>query len=162
MTLSCRIAIAADANAIVDLVNAAFRVEDEVLSGDRIGLAEVEERLVRGTFLVCDSGQGDLAGCVYVEPRGETGYLGLVSVSPSRQSLGLGRDLMAAAEDRLREAGCSACELWVLSFRQELTAWYGRMGYRLMRIEPFQAVNPGPNRKLLRPCHFEVMERDLT
>ncbi len=161
MAFTCRTAAAADAAAIAVVVNEAFLVEADTLSGDRIKLPEVKERLERGSFLVCDAEAGGLAGCVYVEVRPETGYLGLVSVAPSHQSLGLGRSLMTAAETWLRDAGCGVCELWVLSVRPELTAWYQRRGYRTVRTEPFEAVRPPPTRRLLRPCHFEVMEREL-
>lgn len=161
MASTCRTATVADAPAIVALVNDAFLIEADTLTGDRIGLPEVKERFERGSFLVCDGAAGSLAGCVYVEVRTETGYLGLVSVAPARQSLGLGRRLMTAAESWLRDKGCGVCELWVLSARPELTAWYRRLGYRVVRTEPFEAVQPPPTRKLLRPCHFEVMERDL-
>ena len=164
MAFACRYATAADAPAIVALVNDAFEVEAEMLTGDRIALPDVMDRLELGSFLVCDAegGEDGLAGCVYVELRGETGYLGLVSVASARQSLGLGRDLMAAAEGWLHQAGCSVCQLWVLSSRPELLAWYGRRGYRVVRKEPFEAVNPPPTRRPLRPLHFEIMERDLT
>ena len=161
MATTCRTATVADASEIVTLVNDAFMIEADALSGDRIGLPEVRERLKRGWFLVCDAEAGGLAGCVYVEVRGETGYLGLVSVARSQQSLGLGRGLMTAGERWLREADCGVCELWVLSVRPELSAWYRRLGYRVVRTEPFEAVNPPPTRRLLRPCYFEVMERDL-
>ena len=161
MATTCRTATVADASEIVTLVNDAFMIEADTLSGDRIGLPEVRERLKRGWFLVCDAEAGGLAGCVYVEVRGGTGYLGLVSVARSQQSLGLGRRLMTAAENWLREGGCGVCELWVLSVRPELSAWYRRLGYRVVRTEPFEAVNPPPARRLLRPCYFEVMERDL-
>lgn len=162
MAFTFRTATDADAAALVALVNDAFEIEADTLTGDRIELSDVRNRLRRGSFLVCDGESGGIAGCVYVELRGETGYLGLVSVASTRQSLGLGRDLMAAAEDWLREAGCGVCQLWVLSSRPELLAWYGRRGYRVVRKEPFEAVNPPPTRKPLRPVHFEVMERDLT
>ena len=161
MATTCRTATVADAPAIVALVNDAFLIEADTLSGDRIGLPEVKDRLKRGSFLVCDAEAGGLAGCVYVEVRGETGYLGLVSVARSQQSLGLGGRLMTAAESWLRDAGCGVCELWVLSVRPELSEWYGRLGYRVVRTEPFEAVNPPPTRRPLRPCYFEVMERDL-
>ena len=161
MASTCRTATVADAAGIVALVNDAFRIEADTLTGERIDLPDVMNRLERGAFLVCDGDAGGLKGCVYVELRGDTGYLGLVSVASSRQSRGLGRDLMAIAEGWLRAAGCSVCQLWVLSTRPELSAWYGRMGYRVVRTEPFEAVNPPPTRTPLRPCYFEVMERDL-
>ena len=162
MPFTCRNATPDDAEALVVLVNDAFQIEADMLTGDRIGIREVRGRLERGAFLVCDAERGGLDGCVYVERRGETGYLGLVSVATVRQSIGLGRDLMAAAESWLREAGCAVFQLWVLSTRPELSDWYGRMGYRLVRTEPFEAVNPPPTRRPLRPCHFLVMERDAT
>lgn len=162
MAFTFRTATDADAAGLVALVNDAFEIEADTLTGDRIALPDVMERLERGSFLVCDAESGGIAGCVYVELRGETGYLGLVSVATARQSSGLGRDLMAAAEGWLHEAGCSVCQLWVLSSRPELLAWYGRRGYRVVRKEPFEAVNPPPTRKPLRPVHFEIMERDLT
>lgn len=161
MAPTCRTATPADAGAIVALVNDAFEVEADTLTGERIDLPDVMDRLERGAFLVCDGEGGGLDGCVYVELRGDTGYLGLVSVASSRQSLGLGRGLMAVGESWLRKAGCCVCQLWVLSTRPELSAWYARMGYRLVRTEPFEAVNPPPTRTPLRPCHFEVMERGL-
>ena len=161
MPFACRSATPADAEALVALVNDAFEVEADMLTGERIALPEVMDRLERGAFLVCDA-EGSLAGCVYLELRGRTGYLGLVSVATARQSLGLGRDLMAAGEDWLREAGCGVCQLWVLSSRPELLAWYGRRGYRIVRREPFEAVDPPPTRRPLRPIHFQVMERSLT
>lgn len=162
MASICRNATPADAEALVALVNDAFLIEADTLAGDRIDLEEVRDRLETGGFLVCDGDGGGLDGCVYVEVRADGGYLGLVSVAPSRQKAGLGRDLMAAAEDWLRDAGCGVSQLWVLSVRPELSAWYERMGYRLVRTEPFEAVNPPPTRTLLRPCHFLVMERALT
>ena len=89
MASTCRTATPADAGAIVALVNDAFEIEAETLTGDRIDLADVMNRLKRGVFLVRDGEAGGLDGCVYVELRGDTGYLGLVSVASSRQSLGL-------------------------------------------------------------------------
>ncbi|WP_163220489.1 GNAT family N-acetyltransferase, partial [Citrobacter freundii] len=58
-------------------------------------------------------------------------YLGLLCVDPTLQSAGLGKRLVAAAEDCARAAfGASAMEMTVIDTRAELIAFYARRGYR--------------------------------
>ncbi len=161
MPSAFRTAVPDDAPALVDLVNEAFEVESYIRTGQRLDLAEIRARLARGSFLVRDGESGSLAACVYVEVRGRTGHLGLVSVAESAQGAGLGRSLVSAAESWLREAGCDVSELWVFSVRSKLKAWYRRLGYRVVRSEPFAAVSPPPGQTLLIRAHFDVMEREL-
>ena len=132
------------------------------LTGDRIALPDVMERLERGSFLVCDAEANGLAGCVYVELRGDTGYLGLVSVASARQSLGLGRDLMAAAEDWLREAGCGVCQLWGAQQPAGTARLVWPAGLPGGPQGAVRGRQPRRRRgKPLRPVHFEIMERPL-
>lgn len=147
----------ADVPAIVALVNEAYRVEEFFIRGPRTAPREIEEKLGTGGFLLAE-GPGGLFGCVYVEPRGESGYFGLLSVDPSRQGAGLGRRLTRAAEERLGAAGCRAVEILVVSLRTELLSFYGRLGYAEAGAAPFpDAARP----RLLRPCHFVVMRKSL-
>ena len=81
-TIPIRIAAAADASRITDVINAAFHiVEGFFIDGPRIDQAEVELLLEKGAFLLAESGD-KLNGCVYVELRGERSYFGLLSVDP--------------------------------------------------------------------------------
>lgn len=150
-----RLAQPADAEAIAALINQAFQVERFFVDGHRIGLGEVQDRLHKGQFLLAEEG-GALAACVYVEPRGERGYLGLLSVDPQRQRGGLGSRLMAAAEDRCRRNGCRFLDLHIVNLREELPAFYRRRGYIETGTAPFPADTPT---KL--PCHFIVMSKPL-
>lgn len=86
-----------DAPALTDLINRAFRVERFYAVGDRITVKQVEEHLDRGEFYVLED-EGALAGCVYVELRGERAYFGLLSIDPARQR----RARIAAAGGRRR------------------------------------------------------------
>ena len=79
-----RIAEIADAEEITKLINAAFVVERPFIDGDRIDLEQVLARFAKGEFLVMHE-DGAMIGCVYIEPRGERSYLGLLSIDPSRQ-----------------------------------------------------------------------------
>ncbi|HKV79890.1 MAG TPA: GNAT family N-acetyltransferase [Candidatus Sulfotelmatobacter sp.] len=88
--MQLRIAGKADAAAIMALINAAFRkAESFIIDLDRVDLEVVQSLLAKGEFLVADD-EGALAGCVYLELRGERAYLGLLSVDPARQKAGVG------------------------------------------------------------------------
>ena len=82
-----RIAEITDAEAITRLINQAFLVEKFFIDGDRIDLDQVRAHFAKGEFLVAEN-NGALAGCVYIEARGNRSYLGLLSIDPSRQRSG--------------------------------------------------------------------------
>src|SRR6266853_5435854 len=121
--LRVRTADLADVEALARLINAAFRVELPYIEGDRINPDGVRAYMEKGKFLLAEDATG-LAGCVYVELRGDRGYLGLLGVDPSHQGTGLGRKLMDAAENFFRQAGCVAVDLRVVSARTTLPAFY--------------------------------------
>lgn len=135
-------AVPAQAEAIAALINRSYRGHDgaatgwtssgHLLGGQRTDAAAVAERLQAPgcrCLVLCES-EG-LVACVLLSLAGPgVGEIGLLAVRPDRQSSGLGRRLLAAAEKELvarwqvRDA-----ELTVLSPRPELEAWYGRRGY---------------------------------
>jgi GNAT superfamily N-acetyltransferase len=155
--LQLRVAELLDAEAIVSVINAAFRhAESFLIDEDRIDVDAVRGLLQKGSFLVADD-LGVLCGCVYVEPRGDRSYLGLLSVDPQRQKSGLGSTLMQVAEDHCAKAGSRFMDLRIVNVRQELPTFYHRRGYIETGTEPF---TPGLNPKL--PCHFVKMSKALT
>jgi hypothetical protein len=79
-----RFAEAAQIEAIVALVNAAYRPERFFADGDRTNSEEVTALLRKGKFMLLFEAEV-LAGCVYAELRGERGYFGLLAVDPNRQ-----------------------------------------------------------------------------
>src|SRR6266851_2742431 len=154
-SLSIRVGQADDVNALAVLVNAAFRVEQPFIEGDRVDAEGVRSYMAKGKFLVAEDSAG-LAGCVYVELRGDRGYLGLLGVDPQRQGTGLGRKLMDAAENFFREAGCVAVDLRVISARAPLPAFYRRLGYLETGTAPF-----APDVPIKIPCHYILMYKTL-
>jgi GNAT superfamily N-acetyltransferase len=144
-----------EAAAITSLINAAFRVEKFFIDGDRIQLNQIKAFFEKGEFLVLADGQG-LAGCVYVEIRGERGYFGLLSIDPGRQRSGLGSRLVKIAEDRCRERHCRFLDLQIVNLREELPGFYTRRGYIADGTAPFPSDTPT---KL--PCHFVKMWKAL-
>ena len=145
----------ADAGALVPLINRAFEVELEFFTTERIDLHETLENLKKGTFLLAES-DGRIAGCNYVELRGDAGYFGLLSVDPDFQGRGLGRILVDQAEQFCRDAGCRKMQIRVLNHRTELPPFYEKLGYSVARTEEVEQV--GSARV---PYHFLVMEKGL-
>jgi GNAT superfamily N-acetyltransferase len=150
-----RVAEADDIETITDLINAAFGVERFFIEGDRVDAQRVRDLFGKGKFLLAEDGAG-VAGCVYVELRGDRGYLGLLSVQPARQRAGLGSWLAIAAEDYLRAAGCRAVDLSVVNMRPELFPFYQRLGYTETGTAPFPA-----DKHPKMPCHFITMSKAL-
>ena len=150
-----RLAEASDADSLTRLINAAFSVERFFLDSDRLDIDEVRRRLAAGAFLI-EEDRDALLGCVYIEIRGERGYIGLLSVDPARQRNGLGKRMMAAAEDRCHKQGCRFVDLQIVNIREELPGFYRSLGYTETGVAPFPA-----DVFTKMPCHFVNMSKPL-
>ena len=152
-----RLATFADVPALTRLINAAFVVESVAFDGDRVNEQGVRGYMNTGTFLLVEDVTG-LSGCVYVECDRQRSYLGLLSVAPRRQGLGLGRRLVAAAEKFARESGCLAMDLRIISPRaSQLLPFYLRLGYHEAGAQPFPH-----NLSSKVPAHYILMSKQLT
>lgn len=153
--MQIRAADTSEAQAITDLINAAFAIESFFKIGDRIGVDEVRQLFESGTFFVAEDGE-TLAGCVQVQLRGDRAYLGLLSVSPTAQRLGLGARLMLHGESYAADAGCAFVDIRIVDLRPELRGYYSRLGYVETGIIPFHAPE-----KIRIPCNFITLEKEL-
>jgi GNAT superfamily N-acetyltransferase len=153
--ISIRTAQSGDVPALVRLINAAFIVEQFVFDGDRINSEETQAFMETGQFLVAEDSAG-FAGCVYVEARNDRGYLGLLAVDPGRQGEGLGRTLVAAAEEYFRAEGCCAVDLRIISPRAPLPPFYRHLGYAEIGTAPFS-----PSLQSKVPGHYIIMSKQL-
>ena len=82
--MTVRVADAHEAEELLRITNAAYQVEKFFIDTDRLDPERLGELLLKGVFLVTDG----MAGCVYVELRGERAYFGPLSVDPARQGSG--------------------------------------------------------------------------
>ncbi|RSK49936.1 GNAT family N-acetyltransferase [Hymenobacter rigui] len=131
----------ADIPALNRLVNRAYRgeaaeqgwtTESHLLAGQRTDEADLREQLRSpgATFLLARTAAQELVGSVYLQQQGPDLYLGMLSVEPTQQDRGIGRQLVNAAEDIARTQGCTGIRITVISVRHELLAWYERLGFR--------------------------------
>jgi GNAT superfamily N-acetyltransferase len=130
-----------DIGALVALVNSAYRgdssrrgwtTEADLIDGTRIDAAALEEIIGSAdrAVLVLRAETG-LFGCVQIDKKdAETAYVGMLTIRPTLQGSGIGRQLLAAAETFARaEFGSRVAEMTVIEVREELIAWYERRGY---------------------------------
>jgi GNAT superfamily N-acetyltransferase len=150
-----RIAEPDNLEAVTGMINLAFRPGRDYIDGDRIAIDAVRDLAAKGKFIMIYA-TDSLAGCVYIEPRGERAYLGLLSVDPGRQGSGIGSLLMQIAEEHCRNAGCRFVDLEIINLREKLPVFYRRLGYHETGTAPFP-----PHLTPKVPCHFITMTKDL-
>ena len=150
-----RFAQPVDVEPLARLINRAFVVERPFIEGNRIDSRGVRAYMEKGKFLVAED-SNELLGCVYVELRGERGYLGLLGVEPRRQGTGLGRKLMEGAENYFRAANCRTIDLRIISPRRPLPGFYAHLGYTETGTAPF-----APDVPVKVPCHYILMSKLL-
>jgi len=171
--LTFRAAAPGDADAIVALVESAYRgdasragwtTEADFLDGRRTGpddvIAQIERP--RSRILLAEE-DGELLACAHVAVEDGAGYFGMFSVRPGLQNAGIGKAVLAEAERIAREDwSLPAMRMTVIDIRDELIAWYERRGYRrtgILKPFPYGDARFGiPKRDDLR---FEVLEKAL-
>jgi ribosomal protein S18 acetylase RimI-like enzyme len=96
--------------------------------------------------------EGELVGFIILVMHGAfVGYVQSVCVAPERRSLGLGRRLMAFAEERIFRETPNVF-LNVASFNPEAQRLYERLGYEVV----------GELRDYIVPGHSEILMRKST
>lgn len=78
----------------------------------------------------------DLSGSVMVGHDGHRGWLYYVAVAPRRRRKGLGRALVNAAEEWLKQRGVPKAQLMVRESNEAVAAFYQRLGY-----DPMPRIN---------------------
>jgi GNAT superfamily N-acetyltransferase len=160
-----------DLSDVSKLVNSAYRGEDakkgwtheaELIEGslrtDENSLrAEIQKP---GAVILKYTEEDKIVGCVYLEKQNNKLYLGMLSVNPTLQARGIGKQLLKAAEEYAVTANCNLIEMTVISLRRELIDWYMRNGYELTdEKRPFHTEERfGTPRQ---PVEFVIMRKRL-
>lgn len=171
-----RSATLADVSTLEPLIRFAYRGgkekvswtnEHQLVKGPRISESELKEVIASSdkTILVAEQtidGRKTLLGCILVEQQADEAYIGMLAVDPDRQSGGIGKLLLESAEmHAVGVFGCSTAKMWIINGRDELLAWYKRMGYEETgETEPFLPPESGVI-PLVDNLHFLVIRKDL-
>jgi ribosomal protein S18 acetylase RimI-like enzyme len=147
--MQVEIARATDVDRIVALVNDAYRGsskqpgwthETALLAGQRVDATSVTTAIEQSDSIVLViKHERDVVACVALQRLDKlTWYLSMLAVDPDHQVGGVGKAIMAGAEQFAREHGAQRMKISVINLREPLIAWYERQGYvRTGDIEPF-------------------------
>lgn len=114
--------------------------EADLLDGTRVDESLLAEQVeTPGVTLMLALDNAKLVGCYHFEERSDgSAYVGMVTVDPGLQGAGLGKQLLADAEQRARAAGAKELKLSVIEDRQELIAYYERREFVVTGVKlPF-------------------------
>jgi ribosomal protein S18 acetylase RimI-like enzyme len=171
--LPTRPATPADAPALVALANAAFRgesskagwtTEADLLGGQRVDLEGVTDMIATpGHVILMHERKGEAIACVHLERTGDDCYLGLMTVKPTEQAAGLGRQMLDVAERwAVEHWGARTMHMTVVVQRTELLAWYERRGYRRTgQRKPFPYGDERFGLPQRDDLAFEVLQKPL-
>ncbi|GIQ60040.1 N-acetyltransferase [Flavobacterium collinsii] len=128
-----------DIPALTVLINSAYRgetskkgwtTEANLLEGKRTNEQEMTEIFLDPKNTILKYTENDqIIGSVLLVEKGHQLYLGMLTVSPKLQNSGIGKKMLAEAENHAKTLGLSSIIMTVISVREELIAWYKRHGY---------------------------------
>ncbi|KAK4195533.1 acyl-CoA N-acyltransferase [Triangularia verruculosa] len=179
--LTFRLATPEDAPLLQPLVQSAYRgetsrkgwtTEADLLVGTRIDVAGIVEKIQTPNSAVImafsPSQNNTLVACceVLLKPSQKIGYFGMFAVDPTLQAGGIGRQVLANAEQYAKSHGADKMEMTVIWTRKELIDWYVRRGYTVTeerREFPHEelAKMDGENRALVEDLWFKVLIKAL-
>lgn len=148
-----------------ETARAGWSHEADLLTGPRTSEAELSGFLADPSKrLLCWRDEGAIRACVLLTDKGGgLAYLGMLTVDPALQGEGLGKRLLAAAEDHVREEmRANRLEMQVFDRRRELLSFYERRGYRPTgERRPFPYAEWPQAGALFEDLEFLVLEKAL-
>lgn len=161
-----------DVPAITALLNTAYRgesstkgwtTEAHLIAGntrtDEKNLQQIMQQ--PGSIVVkFTNEQHAIIGCVNLQQHGNKIYLGMLSVLPQLQGLGVGKYLLQAAEEYAQYLQCGSIYMSVISARTDIINWYLRHGYTdTGERKPF--IEDALTGKHLQALEFIVLEKKI-
>lgn len=125
-----RPATSAECGAVETLVQAAYQIYIA-----RIGkppgpmLDDYAARIASGHLNVAESREGGIVGIIVLVPQAEHLLLDNIAVHPAAQGRGIGRRLIAFAQDAARRLGYCELRLYTHAKMTENIAFYARLGF---------------------------------
>ena len=162
-----------DVEAIVRLVNIAYRgessragwtTEADILDGLRTSVTEVERLIAsEDTIVLLCLNDDELLGSICVEKESAIAHIGMFVVNPTIQANGIGKRLLTEAESLAQHMwGIQKFQMYVITIRHELIAFYERRGYMRTGILTEFPVNPEVWQPKLAGLQLETLEKRIS
>jgi ribosomal protein S18 acetylase RimI-like enzyme len=120
-----------DAAAVRDLVRASYSKYVERIGKEPAPMLEDYAALIRAgeVWVLAGEAGGEVLGVLVMRPAGDHLFVDNVAVAPRHQGRGLGRELMAFAEERARRDGLPEIRLYTNEKMLENLAVYAKLGF---------------------------------
>lgn len=139
--------------------------EADLLGGQRTDREALLEIIQADNQVILLAFEKDtMIGCVQLSRVDDkTSYLGLLTVDPDMQAGGIGKQIIFAAEDFVRDKwNSSLMEMTVIGKREDLIAYYERRGYaRTKETRPFPMGDPRFGLPKTDDLEFIVLQKPL-
>ena len=156
---------------ITDLVNRVYAVAEEGLwieGATRTTITEMGQLIASGEIAVARF-NGQIVGAIRIQQLdARRGEFGMLVADPAHRGEGIGRQLVAFAEESSRQRGLAIMQLellkpreWTHPTKAFLHAWYSRIGYRPVESGTIDESYPQLAPLLATPCDFVVYHKDL-
>lgn len=167
---ACRIATQPDIEAIVQLVNKAYRPESgvsgwtheaDLVSGNRTTHSQIMAILSKpDSVILIGLSTSEIVACVHIEKMGNNSHIGMLAVSPALQGHGIGKHMLTHAE---RYASVNFASekfiIVVVSARSELISFYLRRNYQKTGVLKEYPLSAGVGTPKLANLKIEVLEK---
>lgn len=153
--ITFRTATIQDSEKLATLVNSAYRgsysqqgwtTEADLLDGQRTDAASLSELISTpgNQIEVALNEQGEVVGSVHLRQEDhETLYFGMLTVEPTQQARGLGKEILSHIDRVAQARGLRRVRMTVIPVRTSLIEFYERRGFAATGvIEPFPAMDP--------------------
>ena len=120
-----------DAAAVRDLVRASYSKYVELIGKEPAPMLEDYAALIRAgeVWVLAGEADGEVLGVLVMRPAGDHLFVDNVAVAPGHQGRGLGRELMAFAQERAERDGLPEIRLYTNEKMHENLAVYGKLGF---------------------------------
>jgi len=147
------LANAEDAEQLVTLINSAYRgdgsklgwtTEADLLDGRRVTLQDIQRLLIaKDSCLISCRKFSELIGSITASLQQDSAQISMLAVNPIYQGQGVGKRLIKAAEEYASQTwGIKRYQMYVISCRRELIAFYQRLGYHYNGVNCAFPENP--------------------
>ncbi|MES1988576.1 MAG: GNAT family N-acetyltransferase [Pseudomonadota bacterium] len=168
-----REAVLSDIEAIVKLVNIAYRgessrvgwtTEADILDGLRTSANELECLIAsENTIVLLCLNDDELLGSICLEKQSAIAHIGMFVVNPMMQANGIGKRLLTKAESLAQHMwDIEQFQMHVITIRHELIAFYERRGYMRTGILSEFPVNPEVWQPKLAGLQLEALEKFIS
>jgi GNAT superfamily N-acetyltransferase len=152
----------------------AYKVTEKDIWGENYVRIEVEEykELIEKEIVFTAKLDDEIVGTILLSNHGnQTFSFGLLAADFSKKGMGIGRKLIEAVENEAIRQGANKMVLEILkpenqfvAVKQQLAAWYERLGYSHLKTVSFIDLKPDKSEKaklLITPSVFDCYEKKL-